>query len=75
MMNFALGKQIQHSVSPVEEARVCAMRTREFSVQPIDKGDTHRKAKAISSFLVAPVRSYLNHPAWAEKFSEFREQE
>ena len=52
------GKQIQHSVSPVEEARVCAMRTREFSVQPIDKGDTHRKAKAINRLL---INSNTNH--------------
>ena len=67
MMNFALGKQIQHSINAVEEARVCAMWTREFSVQPIDKGDTHRKAKAISSFLVAPVRVIFKSPSMGRK--------
>ena len=38
----------------------------ELSIQPVDKGKKCRKAKATSNFTVG---SYLNHSAWAEKFS------
>ena len=44
------------------------MRTRELSIHPVDKGKKCRKAKAISNFIIG---SYLNHSAWAEKFSKF----
>ena len=63
MMHLAWGKQIQHFVNRVEEERVCAMRTRELSVQPVDKGNRHRKAKAISSLIDAPVRVIFKSPS------------
>ena len=57
MMNFALGKQIQHSVNQVVEARVCAMQTRKLSAHPV-AGSLHRKAKAINRLL---INSNTNH--------------
>ena len=52
MKNLAWDKQIQDSVDKVEDVRVCTMQTREMSVHPVDKGNRHGKAKAISGFIV-----------------------
>lgn len=51
------GKQIQHSVNQVVEARVCAMQTRKLSAHPV-AGSLHRKAKAINRLL---INSNTNH--------------
>ena len=57
------GKQIQHSVNQVVEARVCAMQTRELSAHPVAKGSLPRKAKAINRFIVTPIIVIYKSPS------------
>ena len=67
MMDLAWSKQIQPSVNWVEEMKVCALQTRELYVYPVGKKNSHRKAKAIISFIAAPVRIIFKSPSKGRK--------
>lgn len=57
MVNKRLGLgQANPALSWVEEAKVWEMWANKLSVHPIDKGGRQRKAEALNSFIMVPIR-------------------
>ena len=50
--------------------KVCAVQTRRLYVHPVDKGNSHKKAKVISSFIAAPVRIIFKSPSKGRKVQQ-----